>query len=281
MSAVLVAVALRHTDPRAGADPLTGRIHRDPYAGGASPADRCALEHALRLARTLDARCLAVTVGGAEADPLLREALAAGADEVLRVEGADEDGASTARSLYDGLVARGGPLPEVIVCGDRSTDRGAGTVPAYLAHLTGASQALGLTALTTENGELRATRRLDAGRRELLALTLPAVCSVERSGVRLRRAPLPATLAARRADVPVVTVSTAPDAAVTAGPPRPYRPRPRVLPAPRGREPRERLLALTGAGAPPRDPPRVATPDTPAEAAGLLLDYLRERSYLP
>ncbi|MET9824580.1 mycofactocin-associated electron transfer flavoprotein beta subunit [Streptomyces sp. NPDC006349] len=281
MSAVLVAAALRHTDPRAGADPLTGRIHHDPYAGGASAADRCALEHALRLARALGARCLAVTVGGAEADATLREALAAGADEVLRVEGPDTDGAGTARTLFDGLVARGGPLPDVILCGDRSTDRGTGTVPAYLAHLAGASQALGLTELAVEEGELRASRRLDAGRRELLALTLPAVCSVEPSGPRLRRAPLPATLAARTAPVPVVAVTTAPDIAVTAGPPRPYRPRPRVLPAPHGEQPRERLLALTGAGAPPRTPPRVATPATPAEAAELLLEYLRERSYLP
>lgn len=281
MSAVLVAAALRHTDPRARAHPLTGLIHRDPYAGGASPADQCALEHALRLAETLGARCLAVTVGGAEADSLLREALAAGADEVLRIEGADDDGSSTARSLYDGLVARGGPLPGVLLCGDRSTDRGTGTVPAHLAHLTRAAQALGLTGLTVEDGALRATRRLDAGRRELLALPLPVVCSVEPSGIRLRRGSLPAALAARTAPVPVVTVTTAPDPAVTTGPPRPYRPRPRVLPAPRGQQPRERLLALTGASAAPRTPPRVVAPDTPAEAAGLLLDYLRERSYLP
>ncbi|MER6570181.1 mycofactocin-associated electron transfer flavoprotein beta subunit [Streptomyces sp. NPDC001093] len=279
MSAVLVAAALRWTDPRASADPLTGQAPSAPYAAGASPADRCALEHALRLAERLGGRCLAVTVGPAGAEEMLREALAAGADEVLRVDGPDDDEAATAHSLLAGLTARG-PLPRVVVCGDRSLDRGTGATPALLAGLLGAAQALGLTELaagadTAAGVALRAVRRLDGGRAEELAVPLPAVCSVEPGTVRPRRAALAATLAARRADIAVVRVGAREGAGVRAGRMRPYRPRPRALPAPEGGT-RQRLLALTGALAPPRTPPRVVTPGSAEEAAELLLAELRE-----
>jgi hypothetical protein len=94
--------------------------------------------------------------------------------------------------------------PDLVVCGDHSADRGTGSTPAFLAGLLGAAQALGLVQLSTVEGELRALRRLDGGRRERLVVPLPAVCSVEPTGVRLRRAALPAVLAAATAPIPVV-----------------------------------------------------------------------------
>ncbi|MEU8971052.1 mycofactocin-associated electron transfer flavoprotein beta subunit [Streptomyces monashensis] len=285
---MLVAAALRWTDPRASAHPLTGAAPSAPYAAGASPADRCALEHALRLAERLGGRCLAVTVGPVGAEEMLREALAAGADEVLRVDGPDGDEAATAHSLLAGLTARG-PLPDVVVCGDRSLDRGTGATPALLAELLGAAQALGLTELTvgTDGADgaagaqapagvrLRAVRRLDGGRAEELDVPLPAVCSVEPSTVRPRRAALAAVLAARRSEIAVVRADAREGGPVRAGRTRPYRPRPKALPAPGGGT-RQRLLALTGALAPPRTPPRVVTPGSAEEAAELLLAHLRE-----
>ncbi|MET9146591.1 mycofactocin-associated electron transfer flavoprotein beta subunit [Streptomyces sp. NPDC004042] len=302
MSAVLVVAALRSADPRALAHPLTGTVPSAPYAAGAGPADRCALEHALRLAERLGGRCVAVTVGPQGAEEMLREALAAGADEALRIQGPDGDETATAHSLLAGLAAAGLPAPDVVVCGDRSVDRGTGATPAHLAARLGAAQALGLLELTAgEAGEagggesegraettaekttagvrLRAVRRLDGGRAERLEVPLPAVCSVEPGSARPRRAPLGAALAARRAVIPVVRVTGAEGAggagAVRAGRVRPYRPRAKALPAPEGGT-RKRLLTLTGALAPQRTPPRVVTPATPEEAAELLLAHLRE-----
>ncbi|MYR57216.1 putative mycofactocin-associated electron transfer flavoprotein, partial [Streptomyces sp. SID625] len=71
---MLVVAALRSADPRALAHPLTGTVPSAPYAAGAGPADRCALEHALRLAERLGGRCVAVTVGPQGAEEMLREA---------------------------------------------------------------------------------------------------------------------------------------------------------------------------------------------------------------
>ncbi|MFC4330689.1 mycofactocin-associated electron transfer flavoprotein beta subunit [Streptomyces andamanensis] len=330
MSAVLVVAALRSADPRALAHPLTGTVPSAPYAAGAGPADRCALEHALRLAERLGGRCVAVTVGPQGAEEMLREALAAGADEALRIQGPDGDEAATAHSLLAGLAAAGLPAPDVVVCGDRSVDRGTGATPAHLAARLGAAQALGLLELAAGDGEsevlaeaaagggtgsaedvetgdgeagdveatagkaaagarlkgvrlesvrLRAVRRLDGGRAERLEVPLPAVCSVEPGSARPRRAPLGAALAARRAVIPVVRVTGTDGAGgagtVRAGRVRPYRPRAKALPAPEGGT-RKRLLALTGALAPQRTPPRVVTPATPEEAAELLLAHLRE-----
>ena len=226
---MLVVAALRFCDQHPSHHPLTGAVRGDGVAGGSggavagglaggsgdavagglaggpSEADRCALEHALRLASAFGGRCLAVSVGPAAADGMLRDALAAGADEVLRVDAPwldplADDGSATAAALVRALPA----APDVVVCGDHSADRGTGSTPAFLAGLLGAAQALGLVQLSTVDGVLHALRRLDGGRRERLVVPLPAVCSVEPAGVRLRRASLPAVLAAATARIPVV-----------------------------------------------------------------------------
>ena len=61
---------------------------------------------------------------------------------------------------------------------------------------------------------------------------------------------------------------------------RPYRPRPKKLPAPAGSmSARDRVLALTGALTERRAPAVLRTTDAGA-AADTLLDFLRERNYL-
>ncbi|TNC28983.1 mycofactocin-associated electron transfer flavoprotein beta subunit [Amycolatopsis alkalitolerans] len=275
---MLVVAALRWSDQRAAVDPLTGEVRTDVHTSGASAADRAALEHALRIAEAFGARCLAVTVGPAEADDMLRDALSSGAHEVVRVDGPPatvaEDGSATARLLLAGLPER----PDVVVCGDHSADRGTGSTPAFLAQRLGACQALGLIELSAADGALHAVRRLDGGRRERLRFGLPAVCSVEPAGVVLRRAPLPATIAARTAEIPVVRAGVL--ESLSAGAVKAYRPRPRALPAPVGAEPHQRVLALTGALV-ERTPPKVVRPETAEEAARELLDYLRRHGYAP
>ena len=74
------------------------------------------------------------------------------------------------------------------------------------------AQALGLVDVGGVGGgePLGVTRRLDGGRREVLAVTAPAVLSVEGAVARLRRASLPAELAARTAPIEVVPGPTGP-----------------------------------------------------------------------
>jgi electron transfer flavoprotein beta subunit len=165
--------------------------------------------------------------------------------------------------------------PALVVCGDRSAGRGTGALPGFLAHELGAAQALGLVSIEVEGAELAARRRLPAGRREEIRVVPPAVCSVEAAGTRLRRASLPAALAAQRATVPVVSPATppAPVQRVRLGQPRPYTPRTRVVPAAPAGAARERLLTLSGVLS-RRETATLTGPVSPAEAAAALLAYL-------
>jgi len=293
----LVVACLRVSDLRPAVDPLDGTVTRDRLGVGLSPADGTALEHALRIGDAWSARVVALCVGPESVEPVLRDVAALGVS-VVRVPVGDEgDGhryvselAEDERGLARTLVAALAPFgpPDLVLCGDRSVDRGTGALPAYLAHELGAAQALGLVAVAPVAADdggpaLLVERRLDAGWRERLRVPLPAVCSVEGAGVRLRRASLAGALAAEGAPVPVDR-SLAVAAASGAGPfhvgaPRPFRPRTRVLPAPPEDDPRLRLLSLTGALV-AHDPPTVVHPADAAEAADVLLAFLSRHGYL-
>jgi electron transfer flavoprotein beta subunit len=306
----LVVACLRHSDPRPEVDPLTGAVRRSGHGAGPAPAELAALELALRLAGTWHGQALAIVAGPPAADETLRDALAAGA-AALRVDwpepeylaglAADEralaaalatairTSSATPTDLTDTdphLTEPSSPLPPagtpqlgrlgLVLCGDRSADRGTGALPAFLAHELGVPQALGLVELDLET--LTGERRLPGGRRERLAIGRPAVCSVEAAGIRLRRAPLEAVLASRRAVIPVAGVTGGSSLRIRAGAARPYRPRPHeVPPAPEGYA-RERLSALSGVLV-TREPPALIGPAAPAEAARALLDYLHRAGY--
>ncbi len=291
----LIVACLRCTDLRPAVDPLTGAVTHHRQAATAAPAEWAALETALRVAAAWGGRVLALTAGPPAAEAVLREALAAGAD-ALRADwtrhgqhgsragdghpshGTGDwylaDLAGDERSLAVCLAgAIRAEQPALVVCGDRSGDRGTGALPAFLAHELGAAQALGLVSLTVDGDHLLAERRLPAGRRERLRVPVPAVCSVEAAGVRLRRAALPAVLAARRAPISAVSARVAPSP-VRVGSPRPYRPRTHAVPDVPAGTARERLSALSAVLI-QREPPVVASPASASAAADLLLDYLR------
>jgi electron transfer flavoprotein beta subunit len=295
----MVVACLRIGDLRPRVDPLSGAVVRDPLGLGISPADAAALEYGFRIASAWGGHVVAVAAAPPSADPVLREAAALGAT-VVRVAVADpfsdqgyaEDLAHDEREVAAAIVAALAPYgrPALVLCGDRSADRGTGALPAFLAHQLGAAQALGLVAVavTDQATSLVGERRLDGGWRERLRVPCPAVCSVEAAGIRLRRASLTATLAVQASAVPEVTIPTGASGLpglpglpgrMVVGPLQPFRPRTRVVPPPAGDDPRLRLLALTGALV-AHDPPTVIGPVDPPAAADALLDFLHRHGYL-
>jgi electron transfer flavoprotein beta subunit len=277
--ASLVVVLARCTDLRVEVDPLTGAVTREARTAAFSASDAAAIEHGLRLGSAWGARTLVITAGGPECEAPLREVLSLGA-EVRRVptRGSYLDELATdERALARALVAAIGARPDLVLCADRSSDRGTGALPAFVAHELGVVQAPGLVSLELEDEHLVGERRLDYGRRERMRIPLPAVCSVEAAGVRLRRASLPASLAAATATVPVADVSV-PGPVVRVLGARAARPRARHVAAPTGSS-RERLLALTGALL-SHEPPTVVGPVDAVEAADALLEFLARNGYL-
>ncbi|MEV7383545.1 mycofactocin-associated electron transfer flavoprotein beta subunit [Streptomyces lydicus] len=301
-------------------DPLTGAVTAEPRDSGPHPSDLAALEQALRLAERWDVRVVAVAIGPPEADATLREALAAGAAEVLRVEtvsgtgstgstgstgaigttgtggaagsadpsGMVEGGQESAAALAEALRRRYG-VPDLLLCGDAPADDATGSFAAFLAAELNAEQALGVVHIEPDGADaLRVQRRLDGGRREVLRVRRPAVVSVEAAGVRLRRAGLRAVLAGRQAPVPTVT-TTAVTTANTASTATGVRP-PRVLgaqpyrPRPRtlpGPRGTAHLRVLELTGAlVERTPPTVVGPLAPEAAVEELLGYLHRHGCL-
>ncbi|MGI9052987.1 MAG: mycofactocin-associated electron transfer flavoprotein beta subunit [Ilumatobacteraceae bacterium] len=234
-----------------------------------SESDRAALEVGLRLAEASGDSVTVVTVGGSGADPSLREALAVGAVRAVRID-SSADLRSDAVAWAIAEVARDARW---VVCGDASSDRGSGAVPAFLAAELGAAQALGLVTVEADRGDggdgetVRAVRRLDGGRREVLSVAAPAVLSVEGSVARLRRAALTAKVGTRTMPIEVLAGPSGPldePAAVVA-----YRPRPRAMPVPAG-DALARVRTLTDLAGGPVGHGEVVTLDPPAAAAKIL-----------
>lgn len=250
----------------------------DDRFAGVSPADQAALEIALVLGAARGEDVVAVSVGPVGAEAALRNALACGAGRAVRIEltGPAEPAEADSRDVAAALagVAVGASL---VVCGDYSLDRGSGSVPAFLAHRLGAAQALGLVAIDAAGtGPVRAVRRLDGGRREVLDVAGPCVLSVEGSVAVLRRAGLKAALASRQVDIEVLRAGA--DHQPHSGSAAPYRPRARVLAAPQGAAALDRLLALKDGGGSSHRGETIEA--APTEAAARIVDALRSWGYL-
>jgi electron transfer flavoprotein beta subunit len=271
---VTIAACLKWVDRRPEVDPLTGAVRHDVRAAGASDADLAALEWALRMGEAWGDDVLAITAGPAAADGVLRDALAVGATTAVRVD-------VPAAASEAVAMALAGPLRacRIVVCGDLSLDRGSGSVPAYLAARLDAVQALGLVGVDVgEPGSVTAVRRLDGGRRERLLVTAPAVCSVEGSTARLRRAGLSGVLAARHGAIEVVPGHAGHGDGNGRRASRPFRPRARALPAPAG-DVLDRLHTLTAA--PAGGGSRAAETLEPDAAAARIVAALTDWGYGP
>lgn len=258
---VTVAVCLKWVTP-------VGRD--DDRFAGVSPADRAALESALVWSERNGDDVVVVAAGPVGAERALRDALACGASRAVRVD-LDPRAASAdvARAVAPHVAEA-----SIVWCGDYSPDRGSGSFPAFLADALGIEQALGLVAVDIDGRAIRAVRRLDGGRREVLAITPRAVVSVEGSVARLRRAPLRALLATEATPVDVRHASVVGDEIALV----PYRPRARVLPAPAGASALDRVRTLTDAGGTPNRSETVEL--APDAAADRILTALREWGYL-
>ena len=235
----------------------------DERSHGTSDADRAALEVALRLAEHTSDAVDVVTVGPPGSDGPLREALAAGAGRAVRIEAPPE----LASEAVAAALASISSTATWVVCGDVSADRGTGAVPAYLAAHLDLAQALGLVEVEFSGGRVRAVRRLDGGRREVLEVAPPAVLSVEGSVARLRRSGLRTELAARTATVERHAGPTGPLEQPTAV--VPYRPRARAVQMPQG-DALARVRQLTDVGGESPGHGEVLVLDPPVAAARIL-----------
>lgn len=173
-----------------------------------SPYDEYALEEALRLREAGGGAVRVLTVGREDAIPLLRKALAMGADEALLVKdeaGETYDGLRTAR-IIAAAIAKRFPGFDLVFFGRQSAGADNAQVPSMVAELLGLPQVNVVTKLAIEGGRGTAVREVEGGC-ERVAFSLPAVLSAQKGLNEPRYETLKGIMAAKRKEIPVVPVA--------------------------------------------------------------------------
>jgi len=180
---------------------------------GINPFDENAVEAALRLKESGQAtEVVAVTLGSAAAQDVLRHALAMGVDRAVLVEtDAMLQPLGTAK-LLKAVAER--ERPGLIILGKQAIDSDAGQAGQMLAALLGVGQGIAISALEVLDNEIRVTREIDGGT-ETLALRLPAVVTADLRLNEPRYVKLPNLMMAKKK--PIQTINAV-ELGVDAGP---------------------------------------------------------------
>ena len=170
-----------------------------------NPTDANALEAALGLRDCrAGSRVIAISMGSSFQEDALRDAIAQGVDEVVRLWDdafAGSDCLGTARIL---AAAAARVEADIIVCGELALDGGSGLVGAQLAELLGWPMVdkVATVGFTAEGDGLLTERRTGGGYRTVERTPLPALITVG-VGANIPRYPtLRARLQARSAPIP-------------------------------------------------------------------------------
>jgi electron transfer flavoprotein beta subunit len=166
-----------------------------------SPHEECGVEEAVRLVDAHGGESVVLTLGPAEAEEQLRDAMAIGVDRAIHLvtDNAEWDPQATAGAILDAVrddESANGPF-DLVVFGNESADAGNFQVGIRVAHALGRPVATGLKALSVEDGSVRCEQEAGGGR-DVYVLPLPAVLTVK-EGLNLPRYPsVPGRLRAQR-----------------------------------------------------------------------------------
>jgi len=163
-------VRVRAKADGSGADIASAKMSINPF-------DEHAVEEAVRLKEAgIATEIVVVTVGAANAQDVLRHALALGADRAILVETTEHlQSLATAKVLRE-ISKR--EAPQLILIGKQAIDDDAAEVGQMLAALLNIGQGTFASKLTIADGKVSVTREIDGGQ-ETLELNLPAVITAD------------------------------------------------------------------------------------------------------
>jgi electron transfer flavoprotein beta subunit len=170
-----------------------------------SPHEECAVEEAVRIVETDGGSSAVLTLGPAEAEEQLRDAMAVGIDRaiLLQTDGSDWDPIATAEAITASISAResaNGPF-DLILFGNESADSGGFQVGIRVAAALGRPCVTGVKSIVRGSGRITARREAASGGWESFDVALPAVVTVK-EGLNLPRYPsVPGRLRARKKEV--------------------------------------------------------------------------------
>jgi len=171
---------------------------------GINPFDENAIEEALRLKeKGLATEVIAVSLGGAVNQDVLRHALAMGADRAILLETEVELQPLAVAKLLKVIVER--EKPTLILLGKQAIDDDAGQTGQMLAALLDYPQGTFASKIEIDANTLTVTREVDGGT-ETLALTLPAVVTADLRLNEPRFVKLPNLMMARKKTIEIIDV---------------------------------------------------------------------------
>lgn len=163
--------------------------------------DEYALEAAVRMKEKHGGRVVVLTLGPKRTEPILREALAKGADEAVRI------GYEQAAAYDVGLVARLlaaaiRKIPhDLILTGVQSDDLINSATGGMIAGILGLPHASVVTRLEMKDGALEVASELEGGLERVSALSMPALLTIQFGANTPRYAALPAIMKASRVTI--------------------------------------------------------------------------------
>lgn len=172
-----------------------------------NPYDEYAVEEALRLKEAGETTVTVFSVGSDDSIPILKKALAMGADEAVLLK--DElketyDGLRTARILAQVLRTKYSDY-NLLLFGKQSVGADNSQIPSMVAEWLGLPQVNVVTKLEIDGNTGSAHREIE-GAVEKVAFTLPAVISAQKGLNEPRYETLRGIMAAKRKEIPVVKV---------------------------------------------------------------------------
>lgn len=170
---------------------------------GINPFDENALEEALRLKEQgIASEVVAVSLGTAANQDVLRQALAMGAGRAVLIEADIELQPLAVAKLLKAFALR--EQADLILLGKQAIDDDAGQTGQMLAALLAYPQATFASALSIDGNTITVTREVDGGT-ETLALKLPAVVTADLRLNNPRFVKLPNLMMARKK--PITTIA--------------------------------------------------------------------------
>lgn len=199
-------VRVRAKADGSGADIASAKMSINPF-------DENAVEEAVRLKESgVATEVVVVTAGAANAQDVLRHALALGADRAILVETSDQLSSLATAKILREITKR--EAPQLVLMGKQAIDDDAAEVGQMLAALLNVSQATFASTIAIVNGKAQVTREIDGGQ-ETVELSLPAVITADLRLNQPRYIKLPNLMMAKKkpletialADLNVSTVS--------------------------------------------------------------------------
>ena len=163
--------------------------------------DAYALEEALRLREKHGGEVVVCAAGPARVQQVIREALARGADRALHV---DDDALASADAFVSAgalAAAMADEKFDLVLTGLQSDDQGHGQTGVVLAERLGIPHSTIIMEIQVEGTSLRVKRELEGGWFQWVAMSMPALLTIQSGINQLRYATLKGIMGAKKKEI--------------------------------------------------------------------------------